>query len=370
METKKGKIKIAQVVGNAKTGGVISCVINFYRNIDRDKFVFHFYTYGESPYDGEIRRLGGEVFYIPSVLNFPKSVSQMVKYFKNGGYAAVHAHLTTLSVVPLFAARLAGVKTRICHAHSTSHKTEKVRIVKNALRPFSRLFPTHIAGCSRYSCEWLYGKRKGKQAFLLRNAIDLSRFCPDAENSQRLKAEYGLSGRKVIGCVGRFVFQKNIPFLVEVFAMLGLADKNAVLVLVGDGKERPLIEERIRRFNLEGGVIILPEIPDVEKYYALFDLFALPSRFEGLPLVAVEAQAMGIPCLLSDEITPEVNITGQCEFLPIDSPGEWADKMGEILGAAQKYDLRDRISDAGYDIKKEAKRLEEFYLSTGERNGY
>lgn len=356
-------IKIAQVVGNAKTGGVISCVLNFYRNIDNKRFVFHFFTYGESPYDNDIRALGGEVFYIPSVLNIAASLPKLVKLFKAGEYDAVHAHLTTLSVVPLLAARLAGIKNRICHAHSTSHKTEKVRLVKNALRPFSTMFATHLAGCSLYSIRWLYGRRKAETAFFLRNAINLDRFAADAQKSDRLKAEYGLTGRNVIGFVGRFVFQKNVPFLIEAFAMLALADKNAVLVLVGDGKDRPVIEELIKRYKLEGSVIILPETSRVEDYYALFDLFVLPSRFEGLPLVAVEAQAMGIPCLLSQEITPETDITGNCEFLPIDSPGVWADKMGKALGKKIDYSAKAAVVLAGYDIKQESKRLEQYYMT-------
>lgn len=367
MVPSSGKIRIAQVVGNAKTGGVISCVLNFYRNIDRDKFVFDFYTYGESPYDNEIRALGGEVFFIPNVLHFPEAVSSMVQFFKKGNYHAVHAHLTTLSVIPLFAAKLARIPCRICHAHSTSHKTEKIRAVKNALRPFSRMFPTRLAGCSKYSCSWLYGK-KGENAFVLRNAIDLDRFVRNDERTEQLKAEYGLSGRKVIGCIGRFVFQKNIPFLIEAFAMLALADKDAFLVLVGGGKELPQIEERIERYKLKDKVLILQECARVEDYYALFDLFALPSRFEGLPLVAVEAQAMGIPCLLSQEITKEVDFTGKCVFLPIDSAGEWADQMGEMLIKCGKYDGREAVATAGYDIKLESKRLEQFYLQCLENN--
>lgn len=363
METNKAKIRIAQVVGNAKTGGVISCVLNYYRNINRQKFVFDFFTYGESPFDDEIRALGGQVYYIPNVINFPKAIPAMVKLFKNGGYGIVHAHLTTLSAVPLFAAKLAGIKRRICHAHSTSHKSEKTRFVKNFLRCFSRVFTTDIAGCSRYSSVWLYGKRRGKEAFLLRNAIDLDRFNKDDARSERLRAEYGLTGRKVLGFVGRFVFQKNVPFLVEAFAMLSLADKDAFLVLVGDGKERRQIEELIKKYDIQSSVLILSETKNVENYYALFDLFVLPSRFEGLPLVAVEAQAMGIPCLLSDEITKEVDLSGKCQFLPIEHQGEWADKMMEMLDNAEKYDGTSAVAEAGYDIKKESKRLEEFYMT-------
>jgi len=284
----------------------------------------------------------------------------MTRFFKEGGYSAVHAHMTTLSPVALCAARLAGVRTRIAHAHSTTHKTEKVRFVKNFLRLFSRVFPTAIAGCSRYSCQWLYGKKKGEDAFLLRNAIDLSRFGRDDQQSAALRDQYGLNGKKVIGFVGRFVYQKNVPFLVEAFAMLAIEDRTAVLILVGDGKERRQVEALIQNYQLETRVLILPEIRDVQDYYALFDVFALPSRYEGLPLVAVEAQAMGIPCLLSEEMTQETDLTGKCMFLPIDSSGVWADALACAL-SLPKYDGKEAVKNAGYDIRTEVKRLESFY---------
>lgn len=364
MEVMK-KIKIAQVVGNARAGGVISCVLNFYRNIDRDRFQFDFYTYGPSSHDKEIMELGGRVFYIPDVLSFFKSVSAMKSHFKKENYYAVHAHLTSLSFVPLLAAKRVGVENRICHAHSTSHKSEKVWLVKNTLKHISKLYPTRLAGCSKLSNNWLYGKKKGEDAFLLRNAIDLTRFRPDAERGAEMKAELGLEGKKVVGCICRFEFQKNIPFLIDAFASLLLEDKNAHLVLVGGGSEEKEILEKIVNYGISENVHILRETQKPEDYFAAFDLFVLPSRFEGLPLVAVEAQAMGIPCLLSDLITDEVNVTGECRFLSIQSFGAWAEKMLDMLASAKRYDAMDKITAAGYDIKRESKRLEEFYLSLG-----
>lgn len=359
------KIKIAQVVGNAKTGGVISCMLNFYRNVDRNRFQFDFYTFGPSVHDEEILALGGRVFYIPNVLSFFKSVSAMKKHFKAEGYYAVHAHLTTLSFVPLLAAKRAGIKRRICHAHSTSHKSEKVWIVKNVLKHISRVYPTQLAGCSKLSICWLYGKRKGEQAYLLHNAIDLARFKHDPERTQRTKEEFGLQNKSVIGLIGRFEFQKNIPFLIDAFAVLARENADAHLVLVGYGNEEEHILRKIRHHGLEERVLILQETKTVENYFDMFDLFVLPSRFEGLPLVAIEAQAMGIPCLLSDYITKETDVSGKCEFLPIDSFGVWAERMNEKLKTPSRYDAYDSIVQAGYDIKSEAKNLEAYYLSLG-----
>ena len=142
--------------------------------------------------------------------------------------------------------------------------------------------------------------------------------------------------------------------------MLALERKDCTLVLAGDGKERPQIEALIEKYKLKNRVLLLPEIKDVQNYYALFDVFALPSRYEGLPLVAVEAQAMGIPCLLSEEITPETDLTGQCRFLPIDNTGYWADQLALSL-SLPKYNGYDSVEKAGYNIREEVKRLEAFY---------
>lgn len=359
------KLKIAQIIGNAKSGGVISCVLNFFRNIDRNKFQFDFYTYGESPFDEEIRQLGGRIFIIPNVLGFFKSVKAMKTYFAKENYYAVHAHLTSLSFVPLCAAKRAKIKYRICHAHSTSHRSEKVWLVKNTLKHLSRLYPTHLAGCSRYACCWLYGKRKGREAFVLKNAIDLSRFKRDDGKSAKLKEEYGLAGKKVIGNIGRFEFQKNQLFLLDAFAMLALERDDVDLALVGGGKLQSDIESRISELKLENRVHVYTEKKQVEDYFALFDLFALPSRFEGLGMVAVEAQAMGIPCLLSSEITQEVDVTKTCRFLPIEKSGEWADTIEEMLRCPH-YDEMAKVIAGGYDIKEEAKVLEEFYFKLNE----
>lgn len=356
MENKK--IKIAQVVGNAKTGGVISCVMNFYRHIDRDKFQFDFYTYGPSPFDEEIKNLGGRVFYIPNVLRYFKSIKAMKKLFKENCYDIVHAHLTSLSFVPLKAAKKAGVKIRICHAHSTSHKSEKVWIVKNTLKHFSKIYATNLAGCSRYACNWLYGKKSGANAFVLHNAIDLTRFVRNDEKSMQLKNRYGFEGKKVVGHIGRLEFQKNPLFLIDVFNETAKLTPDVVFVMVGGGSMADKVKRKINKLGLSKKVFIFNETKHVEDYYALFDVFVLPSKFEGLPLVAIEAQMMGVPCLLSDKITRETDISGNCKFLPIKSARLWGENISESLNKNEKYNL---MSIVDYNILYQVKALEDFY---------
>ena len=355
------KIKIAQIVGNATTGGVISCVLNFYRHIDRTRFAFDFYSYGPSKFDEEIKALGGNVFYVPKAIRPLSHLLKLKKLLKEGGYDIVHAHLTTLSVVSLLAAKQAKVKLRVCHSHSTTHRGEPTKIIKDCLRPFSKTFATHTAGCSEYSIRWLYGKETAKKSFLLHNAIDLEKFTPNAELRERTRRTLGVENDFVFGSIGRFVYQKNYKFLIDAFALYAHDNPHGKLLLVGDGDEKDAIMKRIADYDLKERVIILNEISDVQKYYSAFDGFLLPSRYEGLPLVAVEAQAMNVPCILSKEITHEADVGGIYCFLDISSAKTWADAMQQLFVEHPTYDVHDSLIGSNFDIANETHRLEEFY---------
>ena len=355
------KIRIAEIVGNATTGGVISCVLNFYRHVDRSRFTFDFYSYGPSKFDEEIKALGGNVFYVPKAIRPISHVLKLKKLLKAGDYDIVHAHLTTLSVVSLFAAKLAKVKIRVCHSHSTTRRGEPTKIIKDMLRPFSKTFATNTAGCSEYSIRWLYGKEAAKSSFLLHNAIDLDRFSPNAELREKTRRTLGIDGDFVFGTVGRFVYQKNYLFLIDAFALYCEGNENGKLVLVGDGDEKADIVKRIEKHGIKDRVLLLDEVGDVQRYYAAFDAFVLPSRYEGLPLVAVEAQAMNIPCILSKEITHEADVGGIYCFLGIDSPAEWAYEMQKLHEERPILDVHTSLVGGNFDILSETKRLENYY---------
>lgn len=359
MTETKSKYRIAQIVGNSVTGGVPSCILNYYRFFNRKDFVFDFYTYGPSRLDDEIKALGGNIFYMPSIINFPRALPKLTKLLKAGNYDIVHSHLTSLSVVPLFAARLAGIKHRYCHAHSTTCKGERMRnAVKNTLKKFCPPLATRLLACSSYSAEWMYGG-KAKNAVIIRNAIDTERFCKDNNQRESIRREWGAND-KVIGHIGRFEYQKNHDFLLDVFAEVLKKRPDSKLILVGQGSLESDIKIKIDKLGIKEKVIFMPEIYSVEKYYNGFDVLLLPSRYEGLPLVGVEAQAVGLPCIFSEFVTGETNITGNNLFLPIDDPVLWADAALRILESplSTKSFL---IKEKGYDIREAAKELEELY---------
>lgn len=355
-------IRIAHVVGKMVGGGVEQVVMNYYRHVDRSRVQFDFLVDADStlvPRE-EIESFGGRVFVIPPYQHVVAYQQELVRLFRQERWPIVHSHVNALSVFPLRAAKRAGVPVRIAHSHSTSGRGELAKnLAKDALRPLSNVYPTHRMACSRYAGEWLFGK--GASFEVLYNAIDLSRFSFDAKARAQARADLGLVGNQLaILHVGRFMEQKNHRFLVDVFEEVARRRSDAALLLAGDGEQRSLVERWAAERGLSGRVRFLGQRDDVERLYMAADAFCLPSLYEGLCLVGVEAQAAGLPCLLSDAITREVDVTGSVRFLPIDDPSPWADALAEMQ-PGKRINAR-RKDFANYDIDRAAKRLLERYL--------
>ena len=359
-------IRVAQVMGYMDGGGVEQVVMNYYRHIDRSRVQFDFLVCegsGMIPRD-EIEALGGRVFMVPGYKQFPRYTSEMEQLFREGCWPIVHSHVNALSVFPLRAAKRAGVPVRIAHSHSTAGKGEPVKnAAKAVLRRFSNVYPTHRMACSRYAGEWLFGK--GVSFEVLYNAIDLSRFSFDEKTRVAVRAELGLSEDQLtVLHVGRFMEQKNHRFLMDVFEKVARRKSDAVLLLAGDGEQMPIVERWVAERGLTGRVRFLGQRDDVERLYMAADAFCLPSLYEGLGIVAVEAQRAGLPCLLSDAITCEVDVTGTVRFLPIDDSVPWADALCAIE-PGDRVEVRDG-DFADYDIARAAQKITVRYLELAE----
>lgn len=363
-------VRVAHVVGKMVGGGVEQVVMNYYRHIDRDRVQFDFLVDADSmlvPRD-EIESLGGRVFVIPPYQHVVAYQKELVRLFRQERWPIVHSHVNALSVFPLRAAKRAGVPVRIAHSHSTSGRGEFTKnVAKTVLRPLSNVYPTHRMACSRYAGEWLFGK--GVSFEVLYNAIDLSRFSFDAKVRAQARADLGLiGGQTVIGHVGRFMPQKNHRFLIEAFALAARRRPDLVLVLVGAGEAEAHAESWAVERGVADRVMFLGQRSDVDRLYQAFDAFVLPSLYEGLPLVSVEAQAAGLPCFLSDRITHEVDVTGTVRFLSIDDPSSWKDALAKVeIGgrtSVRRADFR------GYDINYAAEELAVRYTKLAEEIQY
>lgn len=360
-------IRVAQVLNRMDSGGIEAVVMNYYRHIDRDKVQFDFYfAEGSSfPQREELLKLGAGIYSIPAYSHPIAYHRALYTAFKQRGYKIVHAHLSTMSVFPLFAAWRAGVPVRICHNHSTAHWGEGMKtLLKYILRPFNKIFATEYFACGETAGRWMYGNRcfeKGKVT-VMPNAIDTEKFAYDPEARRRLREELGIpEDAFVVGHVGRFTYAKNHDFLLDIFAGLLKQKSDAMLLLVGDGELRPQIEKKIKDLDIEEKVILTGSRMDANCFYSVMDVFCMPSHYEGMPVVAWEAQANGLPCVFSGRVSNEAKQSENCWFLRLEqSIDDW------ILAVLQS---ENRGKNHIPDIPKYVKWLEDFYCVEVENAG-
>ena len=342
-------IRVAQIMGYMNGAGVEAVVMNYYRHVDRTKVQFDLIVCEGShfiPRD-EVESLGGRVFMVPPYSHVMEFQKELQRLFCQEQWKIVHSHINALSVFPLHVAKKAGIPVRIAHSHSTSGKGEYAKnAVKALLKTQANRYPTERFACSRYAGEWLFGK--GADFEVVYNAIDLRRFSFNAEARAKARADLGLvGGQFAVGHVGRFMAQKNHVFLIDAFEQVARRREDAVLLLVGTGEAEACVESSVAERGLTDRVRFLGQRTDMPDMYAAFDAFVLPSLYEGLCLVGVEAQRSGLPCLLSDAITREVDVTGECRFLSIDDAAVWANA---ICGLEPRTDAeRAAVDDAAFD---------------------
>lgn len=368
MEKRQEPIRVAQIMGKWLGGGVESVVMNYYRNIDRNKVQFDFICDDDStriPTE-EIEKLGGKVILIPPYQKVFKYHKTLKKVLQEGQYTIVHSHINALSVFSLWAAKSAGVPVRIAHSHSTSNKKEwKKTLLKNILRPFSKVFATDYFCCSELAGRWLFGNKTYDQGkvYLLNNAIDVDKFKYDEKIRKEKRKELNIKDNQlVIGHIGRFVQQKNHEFLIGIFNEIYKQNKNTILLLAGDGPLKKDVQNKVKELGLEKNVQFLGQRDDANELYQAMDAFVLPSLYEGLPVVGVEAQAAGLPCFFSTDMTKETKILSTTRFIELMySPKQWANTILKELKNIERIDTSKKLTDKNFNITVEAEKLKRQY---------
>ena len=359
---------VAQIMGKWAGGGVESVIMNYYRHLDHSKIQFDFICDEDStriPYD-EIKKLGGRVFLIPKYQKLLKYLKALEKIFKENQYRIVHSNINTLSVFPLYAAKKAGVPIRISHSHSTSNPKEwKRNLIKNILRPFSKRYATDYFACSELAGRYLFGNKtfdRG-EVKIIHNAIDIDKFRFDEVARKKLRKEFGIKDSTiVIGHVGRFVQQKNHTFLVDVFKGYHEKNPDSKLFLIGSGPLEDKIKKKVEKLGLKNSILFLGQRNDINKLYSVMDIFCLPSLYEGLPVVGVEAQATGLLCELSSDMTKETKALNTTRFISLErTPEEWTKIILEDYSKFKRHNTTEEITKNYFNIKKEALKLEDKY---------
>ena len=365
-QEKQSPLIVAQIMGKWVGGGVESVIMNYYRHLDHSKIQFDFICDEDStriPYD-EIKKLGGRVFLVPKYQNLSKYLKALEKLFKENQYRIVHSNINTLSVFSLYAAKKAGVPIRISHSHSTSNPKEwKRNLIKNTLRPFSKRYATDYFACSELAGRYLFGNKtfdRG-EVKIIHNAIDIDKFRFDEVVRKKLRKEFGIKNSTiVIGHVGRFVQQKNHTFLVDVFKEYHKKNPDSKLLLVGSGPLEDEIKKKVERLDLEDSVLFLGQRDDINKLYSVMDVFCLPSLYEGLPVVGIEAQATGLPTIFSNRISKEVIVSSYAKIVSIQDTGFCIEKINKTTRSIKKQRSYATVFEY-MDINNEVSTLEKIY---------
>lgn len=364
-------IRILHSVSNMDRAGIETMLMNYYRHMDRSKIQFDFLCNKKKPgaYDDEIAAMGGRIYRTPGLnpLRYAEYLSFMKRLFReNPEYRIVEAHNGALGVYALYAARRNRIPVRIFHAHGASISKDW----KLPLKLFcKRLLPLNMNQhftCGMAAGRCYFGRKimNNQDYVLIPNAIEIDRFSFNDMVRNQIRDRYGLQERHVVGHVGRFCPQKNQAFLLHVFAELKRLDPVAHLVFIGDGNQLEEVRQKAQMMGLQDSVSFLGNIPNVEEWYQAFDVFVLPSVWEGLPVVGVEAQTADLPCIFSDSVTDEIGILKKTRFLPLNKGYTyWAKAIVESLSFDSRGDVRSVIADHGYDISVEAEKLQNLYLN-------
>ena len=357
-------IRVLQVVTYMGRGGLETTLMNYYRHIDRNKIQFDFLVHRdfEADYDQEILSMGGKIYHVSRLIPWSRGYREELKRFfrAHPEYKIVHAHQDCLSSVALECAEKCGVLVRIAHSHSSNQDKNIKYLIKRHYMKQIPQFATDCFACGKDAGDWMF---EGQSYQILHNAIDASAYAYSSEKAIAIREELNVGRNLVMGHVGRFDAPKNHAFLLDIFSECVKIVPNARLLLVGDGEGRTRIQEKAKSLGLEDKVIFTGVRSDVADLLQAMDIFVFPSLYEGVPVTMIEAQASGLPCVISDGVPKDCVITsGLVTSMKLsDMPCDWAKHIVAQSHTKRENHLRE-IRAAGYDIVTAAKELENFYL--------
>lgn len=362
------KILVFGVTDNP--GGVESVIMNYYRNIDRSKVQFDFLCNTQKvAYEEEIKLLGGKIFRVAArSKDFKKYKSDMKFFFSkhSNEYDAIWVNLCSLTNIDyLIYAKKYNIKRRIIHCHNSSNMNGFLSgIIHKINRLILKRYATDYWTCSLKASNWFYKYVNTKEIKLINNAIDCEKYKYDDKVRKKYRKELSIENNYVVGNIGRLHFQKNQLFFLDVIFELKKKIKNIKGIIVGEGPDRGKIESKINELGLNNDIILTGIRNDVEKIIQVFDSYLFPSLFEGLPIVLLEAESNGLPIYASNTISEEAFIAKNINVLPLTlSAEEWAKCIYMKYKKDKRVNNLPIISKKGFNIKIEAKKLENFFTT-------
>ena len=354
-------------------GGLTTVMMNYYRNLDRNQFQVDFASTNyklEKKIRNELDERGSKYYFLGNRKKNPFLYMRKLRdVIKDNNYDAVHVNSNSATAtIELLIAKKCKVKKRIVHNHTS--KCNHLFLHKMMYPLFKRLYTDAIA-CSSKAGEWIY--KDGKYE-ILKNGIEVERFRYNECNRNIIRKKYNIDDEcLLLGHVGKIYEPKNHMFLVKVFSEYHKKNSNSKLLLVGDGGLRKQVENLVSLLDVKESVIFAGMQSEVNKYLSAFDIFLFPSIWEGMPLSLIEAQASGLPCIVSDAIDVNVKVTESLIMLPINNIDAWVEEINNTIIPQRishsSRNIRD-IQYAGYDTMQGVKQLERIYKSKwkGENN--
>lgn len=368
-------LRVLQVVPSlSKTAGVARYVYNM--QAMTDDLVIHFdylhhaqsngILFHENRFDEELQERGSEVYRVTFAgHDFPRFLNETRCLFRSLGqsYDVVHCHMPNVAFHIMRQARINGIRARVLHSHGTLTSDIFHHRMRNALlTPFGIIQATDFAACSQEAGKSLFGKRCFT---VFNNGIKIDDYSFEERRNIKYRHELDIPQESiVVGCAGRFVAQKNYQYMVRIFSKLVELEPSAILVIAGDGEERMVIDRMTHEMGIADKVRLPGSVPYMNELYSAFDVFVMPSLFEGLSVASIEAQAAGLRCVFSDDVTREADITGSNVFLSrSDMPENWAKTIISVARDGRVRDSNRILTEKGYSAQENADRLTEFYQS-------
>lgn len=366
-------IRILNYIPAFSYGGIETLVMNLYSNINRDKVQFDFLVEIKPPSNIEkkVNAMGGNFIQIPKMTvrgNLVQHIKAIYNVFKTNKYKVIHIHSFDTRPFVMIVAYLCGVDIRIVHSHSTNFNDKKFIFIKKLVRNISVFLANEYFACSMECAIYMFGEKNAKNTVIIDNGIDLDSYYEDNDVIKKYKNELGLKEELIIGLVGRFSYLKNQIYAIKIAKRLKEKNIKFRILMIGDGETKAYFEKKVIESNLEKYIYCLGFRNDVRNLLHIMDILIMPSINEGVPLTVIEAQALGIKCLVSDNISRKIKIIENVKFISLNNIDEW---VLNILEPYKKVNIKlshKLLKKAGYDIKDTAKRLEEYYIKKFRRS--
>ncbi|RGI12098.1 glycosyltransferase family 1 protein [Roseburia sp. TF10-5] len=365
MKMKNKKIKVAMVTNHFGITGIGTVMMNYGKALDKNKYDLTILV-GKpisEKYEKECLENGIHLEALPSRHGNPKKhYVALWKALRAGNYDIVHDHgSSSMMAVELTIAKLAGVKNRIAHSHNSTCPNMRVH---RLLNPYFRTVYTKALACGRLAGNWLFGENNFE---VLPNGFHTDDFAFSKKNRDAVRNKLGVENQLLIGHIGRINEQKNQEYLLDVFKEVAAIRGDAILLIVGIGPDEEKIKSRVKEHPYRDRIILYGETDNPTALYSAMDIFVFPSRYEGLPVVLLEAQISGLPCVVSDKVTREVDL-GDINWQSIDDdPKQWAKAVVEIRRQSNQerlfYKEKHLSQIRKYNIACSVKQLDKIYTN-------